>query len=125
MRAGVNVFDECANSRSGGSGRSRRGDEVYASITRVNGRRSVPCSTTFSIPNNNTRFCAERLWDVVTKVKLGIEDEEAGWERGIACADEAGEKICRFRVDGERLHLKYHLGYTIEDREGEVNDSNS
>jgi hypothetical protein len=47
---------------------------------------------------------------VVTKVKLSrLEDEETGWEREIACANEAGEEIVRLCVDGERLSLKYHL----------------
>jgi len=56
---------------------------------------------------------------------LRIEDKETGWEREIACANEAGEKIVCLCVNGERLGLKYHLEYTIEDREGEVDDSDS
>ena len=62
---------------------------------------------------------------MVTKVKLRIEDEETGWERDIAFANEAGEEMVRLYVDGERLGLKYHLEYTIEDREGEVDDGDS
>ena len=63
---------------------------------------------------------------MVTKVKLlRIEDEETGREREIACANEAGEEMVRLCVDGERLGLKYDLEYTIEDREDEVDGSNS
>jgi len=63
---------------------------------------------------------------VVTKVKFcRIEDEETGWEREIACANEAGEEIVRLYVDGERLGLKNHLEHTIEDRVDEVDDSDS
>jgi hypothetical protein len=64
---------------------------------------------------------------VVTKVKLHmrIEDEETGWEREIACVNEAGEEMVRLCVNGERLRLKYRLEYTIEDREGEVDGSDS
>jgi hypothetical protein len=62
---------------------------------------------------------------VVTKVELRIEDEETGWEREVACADEAREETVRLCVDGERLDLKYHLEYTIEDREGEVDGRDS
>jgi hypothetical protein len=62
---------------------------------------------------------------VVTKVKLRIEDEETSWEREIACRNEAGEESVRLCVDGERLGLKYHLEYTVEDREDEVDDSDS
>jgi len=58
-------------------------------------------------------------------MKLRIEDEETGWERDIACANEAGEEMVRLNVDGECLGLKYHLEYTIEDREGQVDDSDS
>jgi hypothetical protein len=62
---------------------------------------------------------------VVTKVKLRIEDEETGWERDIACSNETREEIVRLYVDGERLGPKYDLEYTIEDREGEVDGSDS
>ena len=62
---------------------------------------------------------------MVTKVELGIEDEETGWEGEIACANEAREEVVRLCVDGERLGLKYDLEYTIEDREGEVDDGDS
>jgi hypothetical protein len=62
---------------------------------------------------------------VVTKVKLRIEGEETGWEREIACDNEAGEEMVGLCIGGERLGLKYHLEYTIEDREGEVDDSDS
>ena len=58
-------------------------------------------------------------------MKLRIEDEETGWEREISCANEAGEEMVRLYIDGERLDLKYHLECTIEDREGEVDDSDS
>lgn len=62
---------------------------------------------------------------MVTKVELGIEDEETGWERDIACANEARKEGVRLCVYGERLGLKYHLEYTIDDREGEVDDGDS
>jgi hypothetical protein len=63
---------------------------------------------------------------VVTKVKLGrIEDEETGWEREIACCNEAGEEMVRLYVDGQRLGLKYHLEYAIEDRVDKVDGSDS
>jgi hypothetical protein len=63
---------------------------------------------------------------VVTKVKLSrIEDEETHWEREISGINEAGEKAVRLCVDGERLGLKYHLEYTIQDRVDQVDTGNS
>jgi hypothetical protein len=137
VRSSANVIDECVGSRGycercgvgrgahdsgggrkGNSGRrSKRGDRF----------RTVPCTANFSIPNNRTRFYAEIPRYVVTKVKLHmrIEDEETGWEREIACVNEAGEEMVRLCVNGERLGLKYRLEYTIEDREGEVDGSDS
>ena len=63
---------------------------------------------------------------MVTKVKsCRIENEETGREREIARANEAGEKIVRLCVNGERLGLEYHLEYAIEDRVDEVDNSDS
>jgi hypothetical protein len=63
---------------------------------------------------------------VVTKVKLSrIEDEETHWEREISGINEAGEEVVRLCVDGERLGLKYHLEYTIQDRVDQVDTGNS
>jgi hypothetical protein len=62
---------------------------------------------------------------MVTEAKLGIEDEETSWEGEIACANEAREEVICLCVDRERLRLKYHLGYTTEDSEGEVDGGNS
>jgi hypothetical protein len=127
VRSSANVIDECVSSRSccercggrkgNGGRRSKRGDRF----------RTVPCTANFSIPNNLTRFYAEIPRYVVAKVKLHmrIEDEETGWEREIACVNEAGEEMDRLCVNGERLALKYRLEYTIEDREGEVDGSDS
>lgn len=110
------MFDECVSGRSyiERCGRSKRGDRFCTLI-----------SANFSIPNNLTRFCAESLWHAVTKVKLRIEDEEAGWVREIACPNDAGEEMVRVYVDRERLGLKNYLEHTIEDREGQVDDGNS
>jgi hypothetical protein len=62
---------------------------------------------------------------MVTKAKLGTEDEETGGNRGIARANEPGEEKVRLFVDNVTLRLKYHLDCTIKDRECEENDSNS
>jgi hypothetical protein len=112
---GRGTHDSGRGRKGNGGHRSKRGDRFC----------TVACTANFSIPNNLTRCCAEIPRHVITKVKLRIEDEETGWERDIACANEAGEEMVRLYVDGERLGLKYHLEKTIEDREGEVDDSDS
>jgi hypothetical protein len=61
---------------------------------------------------------------VVTKAKLGAEDEETRGERSIARVNEPREEIIRLYIDRERLRLEYHLDNAIEDGEGEVDDDN-
>lgn len=76
------------------------------------------------VPNNSTRFCAERAWDVVTKAKLGTKDEKAG-KGSIAGVNKSREGICGSCIDRERLSLKYHPNCAIEESEGDIDQGDS
>lgn len=107
----------------GGSGRPiKRGDTAFTSLR---GRLFVLCVINGPVPNNLTRIGAESLRDVITKAKLGTEDEETGGKRGIASVNEPGEENVRLFVDCVRLRLEHHLDGTTEDRESKVDDGNS
>jgi hypothetical protein len=98
---------------------------AYTAVPRLGGGLSDLCVSNGSIPNNLTRIGAEILRDVVTKVKLGIEDKETGGKSCVALVNEPGEEDVSLFVDGVPLCLKYHLDCTTKDGESKVDDGDS